>query len=642
MTKVREIDTQPEGDHTGPSRSPLRVRLRATRIQGTRPLRHARRGWDAVVDRFNALELDENTILVGFALAVGIAGALAVVLFFKLIDLAYFALFRWPVTVVPWLSIPYYRPLLTGAGFALAAAIARRFAGGEDGPNVPFVQLAVARRGGDIPTTPGLAHAGASAITLGSGGSAGSEGPVAVLGATVGSWLGRIFRFDSNRVKVLVGAGAAAGISASFNAPIAGAFFALEEILGDFSIGAFPPVVVSSVVAAVISRAFFGNHPAFPIPHEYGYALARELLLFYPLLGVLGGAVGALFVRVHLGMGPLVRRLGIPPALLPWLGGALVGVMVLLSGGALVGYGHLAVRLDVFGRTALGTLVLLALGKIFATAVTLNTGGSGGVFTPSLYLGAATGGAFGVAISRLFPGLHLHPEAYALVGMGVMVSAATHAPITAILIVFEMTNDYAIVMPLMLSVVIAYLVARRLEPESLYSGWLSRRGERLEHGTDRDILARLRVADAYEPNPQVIGESAPVPQLLQHLGSGEQLEFPVVNDQLELIGVITVADLGRVAMDHEDLAPLLLAADVAQPSETASPADSLLDAMRRMGVRGSGSLPVVEPASGRLVGLISRAHILALYERAVAGEGSGPATPRRQQPAGRAATGRPR
>jgi CIC family chloride channel protein len=271
------------------------------------------------------------------------------------------------------------------------------------------------------------------------------------------------------------------------------------------------------------------------------------------------------------------------------------------------------------------TLALLALGKILATSITLGMGGSGGVFTPSLYIGAATGGAFGVALAGIFPFLNLRPEAYALVGMGVVVAVATNAPITAILMVFEMTNDYAIVLPLMLSVVIGSLVARRLETDDLYSGWLRRRGERLEHGADHDVLARLCVADAYEPNPQVIGEGATVDQLLEHLGSADQTEFPVVDSNLMLVGVITIADLGRIAKDSRDLAPVLLAADLALPAETVQIGDSLLTAIRKMGVRGTGALPVVDQSNERLIGMVTRAHVLGLYQRALAGDHSGEA-----------------
>ena len=223
----------------------------------------------------------------------------------------------------------------------------------------------------------------------------------------------------------------------------------------------------------------------------------------------------------------------------PLIGGAVVGLLVLLSKGLLVGHGHLAVHLDVFGGMSWSALALLALGSMVATSITLSSGGSGGVFTPSLYVGAATGGAFGVALAGLFPTLHLRPEAYAIVGMGAVVAAATSAPITGILLVFEMTNDYEIVLPLMLTTVIANLVARRIEPDSLYSGWLRRRGERIQQGTDRDLLAGLKVADAFDPAPAVVGEQAPLDLLLDHLGSGAGSDLPVVDEDRRLVGIIT-------------------------------------------------------------------------------------------------------
>jgi len=277
------------------------------------------------------------------------------------------------------------------------------------------------------------------------------------------------------------------------------------------------------------------------------------------------------------------------------------------------------VHLEVFGRMAWYFLALLALGKILATSVTLGFGGSGGVFTPSLYIGAATGGAFGAALATMFPGLDLHPEAYALVGMGALIAGATNAPITGILIVFEMTNDYAIMVPLMLATVICYVIARRLEPDSLYSGWLRRRGERIEHGADRDVLAGLRVRDAYDANPQVIGEAARVADILEHLGQSDQSYFPVLDDDHRLVGVITLAELGRLAKDYRELGPFLIAADIARPSETVAPDDTLLEAIRKMGVRGAASLPVVDPASGQVLGVISRSHVLTVYDRTVAG-----------------------
>jgi CIC family chloride channel protein len=602
---------------------PLTDPTRPARAAARRAARHAGGIWDRFADWFNAFHLNENTILLGFGVAIGLASGLGVVAFYRLIDLAYWIFYLTPALWLTQSGFLAYRPILTGAGLTFAYLIMKGPGRSHDGLNVPDVQRAVAREGGRLPARPVLARTAASAVTLGTGGAAGSEGPVAVLGAATASFLGRAFRFDPARTKVMVAAGAAAGISAAFNAPLAGAFFALEEILGSLSVGAFPSVVVASVVAAVVSHIFLGNNPAFPIPEEYGYALQREVLLFYPFLGVVAGLVAVLFVRVFFGTEAFIGRLRLPRWAIALLGGVTVGALVLLSKGLLVGHGHLAVHVDVFGRMSWTSLALLALGSILATSITLNCGGSGGVFTPSLYVGAATGGAFGVALTGLFPELGLRPEAYALVGMGAVVSASTGAPITGMLLVFEMTNDYEIVIPLMLTTVIANLVARRLEPDSLYSGWLRRRGERLQHGTDRDVLAGLRVADAFDPAPHVVGETAPLGQLLEHLGSGAFTDLPVVDEHRRLVGIIPLAELGRLAGEPRKETSTLVAAEVATPAETVTPGDSLLHAIRLMGVRGAPSIPVVDRGTDHLLGLVSRAHILAVYERAVAGGATG-------------------
>jgi CIC family chloride channel protein len=596
---------------------------RPARYAARRAARQAGGAWDRFADWFNRLDLHENTILLGFAVAVGLGAGLGVVAFYRLIDLAFWLSYLMPAVYLTEAGILAYRPLLTGLGLVWAHLIMRGPGRGHEGLNVPDVQRAVAREGGRLPMRPTLARTAASALTLGAGGAAGGEGPVAVLGAALASFLGRAFRFDPARTKVMVAAGAAAGISAAFNAPLAGAFFALEEILGSLSVGAFPSVVVASVVAAVVSHTFLGNNPAFPIPEEYGYALQREVILFYPFLGVVAGLVAVLFVRVYFAMESVARRYVGPRWALAFLGGVLVGILVLLSQGLLVGHGHLAVHLEVFGGMSWSSLALLALGSILATSITLNFGGSGGVFTPSLFVGAATGGSFGVALTTLFPDLGLRPEAYALVGMGAVVAAATNAPITGMLLVFEMTNDYNIVLPLMLTTVIANLVARRLEPDSLYSGWLRRRGERLQHGADRDVLAGLRVADAFDRAPHVVGETAPLAQLLEHLGRGAFTDLPVVDEHRRLVGIIPLAELGRLAGEPRERTAGLVASQVAIPAETVAPGDSLLDAIRRMGVRGAPSIPVVDRATGHLLGLVSRAHVLAVYERAVAGGATG-------------------
>ena len=573
------------------------------------------RSWGAFTKWFNGLALSENAVLLSFAVAIGVLSALGVAGFYKSIDLAFRVFYRLPPTALPRIGFLAYRPLVTAVGLAVAWWIMKRIGQGHDGMNVPDVQLAVVRRGGDIATRPALARTAASAVTIGSGGSAGTEGPVVVFAAWIGSHLGRTFRFAPGRVVVLVGCATGAAISAAFNAPLAGAFFALEEIVGGISGPSFAPVVVASVVAAVVSRGIFGNHPAFPIPQHYGYGHAVEVFVFFPLLGVICGLASALYIRAYFTAADLEQRLPLPRALMPWLGGAVVGVLVFLSGGILVGYGHLAIDADVFGRLSWYALAALAVGKIVATAITLQFGGSGGVFTPSLYIGAATGGAVGVALARLFPGLGIQPAAYGMVGMGAIVAGATDAPITGILLVFEMTNDYAIVLPLMITVVLGHTIARRLQRDSLYSGWLHRRGESIEGGADRDVLAGFHVADAFEPAMAVIHEQDGVDAMLERLATSDQLYFPVVDDAEQLVGVITAADLGNVAARSQHVRPLLVAADIAHPSETVTPSDPLSVAIRKMGVRGAGSLPVIERKSGRLLGMVSRSHVLSLYEK---------------------------
>jgi CIC family chloride channel protein len=379
---------------------------------------------------------------------------------------------------------------------------------------------------------------------------------------------------------------------------------------------------MASVVGAVVSRAVFGNHPAFPIPQEYGYAALVEILLFFPLLGALCGVMSALFTRVHFATGDITRavstRLGRHLWAVPWVAGALVGAATFASGGLLVGTGHLAIPLAAFGRMTWWALMLLAVGKIFVTSVTLQAGGSGGLFTPSLFIGAASGGALGVMLALIFPGLPISPESYAIVGMGAVVAGAVGAPITGILLVFEMTNDYAIVLPLMLAVAVSTTVARLLSQDNLYSGWLRRRGEHVEHGADRDVLAGLRVSDAYDHEPVVVREETPVSSLLAHIGHRDQNLFPVVDDAGTFVGVLTAADLGAVARAGHAIDAVLIAADIARPAATLAPGDSLLAAVRRMGVRGDASLPVVDPETGALRGVVSRSQILGLYERAVA------------------------
>src|SRR5690348_7970320 len=486
---------------------------------------------------FESRDWDEGAMLMVFGAIIGVAAGIGVVVFYHLIDLAYFVFITWLGSKLGVVQHTFYRPLLTAGGLWAAWAPVRRFRT-PPGQNVSDVQLAVAKRGGRVPWRPVAIRTIASAITLGSGGSAGSEGPTAVLGATVGSEMGQAFRFQPRRVKILVGCGAAAGISAAFNAPFAGAFFALEEVLGSFSVGAFSPVVIASVVGALTVRPFLGSHPAFHIP-PYGQVRPLAIVLLYPILGILCGLWSAFYTRMFFKADDYARQLPGPLWLRPALGGFGVGLVVLFSGGLLVGNGHLAIPTPVFGGIAWFLLLGIALAKTFATSVTLGFGGSGGVFTPTLFIGAALGGGLGRLAADLLPHFGLHPEAWAIVAMAGLVAGANRAPLTAIFMVFEMTNDYGLVIPIMIVAVLAYATARRFAPYGLYDGWLERRGEHLAHGADRALMERIETRDALNPNAVTVLPDASLDELLAAAAQTRQTTLPVIDEDRMLIGVIT-------------------------------------------------------------------------------------------------------
>lgn len=485
--RAPEASAPPQAPPPAPSQTPpklrpnrptpraiIRIRGRRRRVSIRGVLHLLRSGRDFVVDRFLALRIGAEPTLVGFAVVIGIGSALGVLGFYQGVALAHAALVTYPALLLPEMGLLAFRPIVTGLTFAAASWTMRVIGRDHDGMNVPDIQAAVEHRGGRIPPRPALGRTLASAVTIGGGGSAGTEGPVVVIGSTLGSWLGRMFRFRPGRLRTLVACGAAGAIAAAFNAPLAGAFFALEEILGTFGGGYFSPVVVAAVVAAVVARGLFGSGPAFPVPGELGELSGFEAAVLIPALGVVCALMATLFVRTYFGLEAFVRSGRLNPKWTPWIGGAIVGLVVFVTQGAVAGDGHLNAPLDLFGRLPWWTLFALAAAKILATSVTLTSGGSGGVFTPSLFVGAATGGAYGALVQAAVPGAQIDPALYSLAGMGAMVAGATGAPITGILLVFEMTHDFELVLPLMLAVVVTKLVMRRYEKDSLYSGWLRR------------------------------------------------------------------------------------------------------------------------------------------------------------------------
>ena len=569
--------------------------------------------WSRVLGWLEQRDWDEGTTLMAFALVIGAASALGVVAFYRLIDLAYALLVTEIGEQLDPIAGAFYRPLVTALALWLAWAIVR-WTRIPDGQTVPDVQLAVAKHGGVVRIRPVVVRTLAAVVTIAGGGSAGSEGPTAVLGSAIGSVTGRALRFQPRRLKILVGCGAAAGISAAFNAPFAGAFFALEEVLGSFSIGAFSPVVIASVVAAITVRPFLGSHPAFHIP-PYGSIRPLAIVLLYPLLGFACGLASALYSKLFFATADVFERLR-PQWLRPLLGGLAVGLLAYSGGSLLMGSGHSAIPIEMFGRIAWYSLIGYALAKMLATAMTLGSGGSGGLFTPTLFVGAAFGGGLGVFAQELLPNFGLHPAAWALVGMAGLVSGTLHAPITAIFMVFEMTNDYNLVPPLMIVSVIALATARRFATHGLYDGWLARRGEHLAHGADRAILHRLIVRDVMNATPLRIAPGATLSEVVAASAESRVTTLAVVDEDGLLHGVITFNELRLAMLDRGELAPLLLAEDLVEPTEVVLPMDSMQTALAKLNARDADMLPVVESEDHpKFVGVLTRDDILAAYER---------------------------
>jgi CIC family chloride channel protein len=509
-------------------------------------------------------------------------------------------------------DLPWYRILLVPAVGGLLVALVTALSREPLGHGVPEVIVSVALGSGKIRSRVAPLTALLSALTLGTGGSVGREGPIVHIGAALGSTLGQILRVPPSHLPTLAGCGVAGGIAAVFNAPISGAFFALEVIIGNFAMPSFGPVMLASVFSTVVSRTYFGNHPAFTVP-GYTYVSAWELPL-YLILGVLCAGGGLAFMFVMERMEDAFAKLPVAKFFKPALGGLILGGLILLEP-HVYGTGYETMDALLRGGISWPWLLLLLPIKMGATSLTLASGGAGGLFLPALYLGAVLGGLWGFIVGGVFPSITGPSGGYALVGMAAFLAGVVHCPITAFLLLFEVTGHYSIILPLMVSCPLSTLVAKMIREESIYSLVLARRGIDIRR-REANLMQTFTVGHVMQREAPTLRETAPFAEVVQHFLDSEMPACFIVNDKNVLLGEISIHDV-KAILQEDTLGPLVIAKDLTQRSlVTTTPEETLARCLEKFTLAEEEYLPVVSPTQ-ELFGIISRRHVLDLYNREI-------------------------
>jgi CIC family chloride channel protein len=506
---------------------------------------------------------------------------------------------------------PYYVIIIPALGGLIVGLLVYFFAKEARGHGVPEVMSSVLVGGGKIRPRVAAVKALASSVCIGSGGSVGREGPIIQIGSALGSAIGQLFKLTEEKTKTLVGCGAAAGIAATFNSPLGGIFFALEVILREYGLRNFSSVVLSSVTATVISRHFLGNQPAFQLPPFELYNVTD--FIYYLVFGFITALIAWLFIKVLYKSEDLFNQIRMPEYLKPVLGGLSIGIIG-IKFPQIFGVGYEVIEASIKGQLVLWIIIALVFLKILATSLTLGSGGSGGIFAPSLYMGALLGEAFGLIVHKIIPGTVIPPGAFALVGMASVFAGTSQAPMSAILLLFEMTGNYKILPPLMITCVLSAMLVRGMSKYSIYTLKLVRRGIDVERHFDGDMMESITVTEAMLKDVITVSQGDTVTDVGLKIKSTNHRGFPVLGTDGLLMGIVTRADINKA-----------LAAGAAQaPVETIMntslivcyPDESLKTALHKMATKNIGRVPVVERGNERhLIGILTRKSLITAYNK---------------------------
>ena len=560
-------------------------------------------GWRTwLSDRVAELRQRESQVFLALALVIGALTGMAVVAFILLTERMGMRLY--PVGGAPWRRVLFPVVGSLGIGYLLY-----RYFPDARGSGVPQTKAALYAREGRITLRTVLGKFFCTSATLASGIPLGREGPSVQVGAGIGSVLGRLLGLRSEQVKNLIPVGAAAAIAAAFNTPLAAVLFSLEEIVGDLHAPVIGAVVLASATAWMVLRVLLGNHPLFKVPQ---YELVHPVEFgVYAVLGVAGGLVSAAFTKLLLGM--RARFLRFPQKTVwfqPVVGGLLVGLVGWFVPQVLgVGYGYVGDALN--GNMAFKMMLLLVVLKLLTVTTSYASGNAGGIFGPALFIGAMLGGTVGTVAHHLFPAYTATPGAYALVGMGAAFAGIVRAPMTSVLMIFEMTQDYAVIVPLMIANLVSLFIASRLQHEPIYEALAVQDGIHLPSGKTRQRSGQRQVVRIMRTASQLLPAETTVREALDRVRSSE-FQTWLVTDRRGVVGVINLSWLEREMAEGADKKLGELVDALAFPH--VHPDQGLDLALERMGTNQIEILPVVNRADvHKLEGVVTLRDVLDAY-----------------------------
>jgi CIC family chloride channel protein len=558
------------------------------------------------------LQTSDASYFLIFSILVGLGGGFGAILFRWLIMQVRNLFFVRGETILGFMG-QYYVIVLPAIGGLIVGLLVYFFAKEAKGHGVPEVMRSVLIGGGKIRPRVAVVKALASSVCIGSGGSVGREGPIIQIGSSLGSAIGQLFRLTEEKTKTLVACGAAAGIAATFNSPLGGIFFALEVILREYGLRNFSSVVMSSVTATVVSRHFLGNQPAFQIPPFDLYQISD--FLYYLVFALITSVVAWLFIKVLYKSEDLFNKIKLPDYVKPVMGGLFVGIIGFYFP-QIFGVGYEVIEATAKGELLLWLVVTLVFLKIVATSLTLGSGGSGGIFAPSLYIGALLGEAFGLIVSRVIPGTEIPPGAFALVGMASVFAATSQAPISAILLLFEMTGNYKILPPLMITCVLSAILVRWWSKYSIYTLKLVRRGIDVERYQYGNLMESITVSQAMITDVITVNQTDSVRKVGLKIKETNHRGFPVLTEEGFLAGMVTRTDINKALAEGNSEAEIRTV--MTRDLIVCYPNESLKTAMHKIASRNIGRIPVVERDNEtRLIGILTRKSLINAYNRAL-------------------------